>query len=278
MFLFKKLQCKNYPTRLLQLIIFVLISIGINSQSVAEEYTFIVQPTMQPEKTKNLYRSLAKYISNETGHTFKIVTERNFLTYWVKMKKGKYDLILDAAHFTDYRINNLNYSVLAKIPDTVSYSLVTSSDNLVLELNELIGKRVLTLPPPSLGSVRLLDMFPNQLRQPQISGAGSAIESIINVKNGKYFAALVPTPLLNNYTGLNTVLTTPPSPHMAISASTKINAETQEKIRHALLKAADSSTGKSVLNALNIKSFSPATDKMYQGYEKYLVGAIGYRR
>ena len=73
----------------------------------------------------------------------KLVTAVNFLAYWETMKKNNtYDLIVDAAHFTDYRAERMGYSVLAKIPDVVSYTIVTSQDADVLEARDLIGKTI----------------------------------------------------------------------------------------------------------------------------------------
>jgi len=45
-----------------------------------------------------------------------------------KKKKG-FDLALDTAHATDYRIKNQGYTVLAKPPDTASFSIVTGEDS-----------------------------------------------------------------------------------------------------------------------------------------------------
>ena len=51
------------------------------------------------------------------------------------MQKGKdMHFVLDAAHFTDYRVQRKDYKVLAKLPDTVSFSVVTSEDNFVFDI------------------------------------------------------------------------------------------------------------------------------------------------
>ena len=253
-------------------LIFVTFIIGFSSQSFAEEYSFIVQPIMTPEKTKKIYKPLAEYLSKQTGHNIKIVTERNFLTYWYKMKKGKYDLILDAAHFTDFRIDHLNYSVLAKIPNTVSFSLITNSKNMVFDQSELIGKTLATLPPPTIGAANLHKIFPSATRQPVIITTKSVEEAIKAVQSGKYYSALVPTPLINNVKGLHVVTTTEPIPHMAVSSSDKINTELQTKIKNALVNAKNTPSGKLLLKNLGISAFNPTTADTYKGYKEYLAG------
>ena len=90
--------------------------------AIAETYSFIVQPFQSSVDTKRVYLPLAKYLSSMTGHKIELKTSPNFLAYWQSMKKGQYDLILDAAHLTDYRAEKMEYTVLAKVLDVVSLS------------------------------------------------------------------------------------------------------------------------------------------------------------
>ena len=131
-----------------------VISLCHTSTVMAAEYFLAVQPILPEKELKESYQPLADYLSAETGHTITISTERNFLFYWTKMRKKEkgFDLVLDAAHFTDYRIKKQGYTVLAKLPDTVSFSIVSSEDNFILDVDELIGLRVATMPSPSLGA------------------------------------------------------------------------------------------------------------------------------
>lgn len=256
--------------------VFIALSVFYSTSIHAKQYTFIVQPIFKANKTKQIYEPLIQYLRHETGLDFEIITDDSFISYWSKMKKGQYDLILDAAHFTDYRIKNMGYTVLVKLPDTVSFSLITNEDDLVFDYTELVGQSVVTLPPPSLGSVRLAQMFPNPMRQPRISSVDSAVDAIKNVENKKCFAALVPTPLLNQHRNVNTVGITRPVPHMAISASPKIDKAAQIKIRQALIKAANTKEGLAMLKKINLPTFQATSAKTYKGYEKLLSDVWGY--
>ena len=93
-------------------------------QAHAQTYSLVVQPILTPAQTSKAFAPLAAYLSQQTGITIRLQTALNFVTYWETMKKGEYDLVLDAAHFTDYRIKRQGYRVLARIPDTVSLTLV----------------------------------------------------------------------------------------------------------------------------------------------------------
>ncbi len=268
-----KFSCAFKKKALITTMIFSLL---VSTNCFADHYNFIVQPIFKPNKIKQIYAPLVRYLNKKTGHTFKVTTANSFISYWEKMKKGQFDLILDAAHFTDYRIKNMHYTVLAKIPDTVSFSLITHGDEFILDLNELVGKSVVTLPPPSLGSVRLAQMFTNPMRQPIILSSDSAIEAIKDIKNRKYFAALVPTPLLTQHNDVNTINTTRAVPHMAISASPKIDKSLQNKIRHALINATKSKEGQAMLKSLNIPAFQATSAKTYRGHEQLLSEVWGY--
>ena len=268
-----KLICFN---KKIIMIASLMISSLFCSNIFAVEYNFVVQPTHSPQKMQEIYQPLVSYLNKETGHSFKIVTAKNFISYWEKMKKGQYDLILDAAHFTDYRVNRMNYTILAKLPKTESFSIITNKNEQLTNYKKLVGKKLITLPSPSLSSMHLAHMFPNPARQPDIANISSAKAAIKAVQEGKYYSAIVPTSMLSNIKNINTVNTTKMTPRMAISASPKIDKELQTIIRIALIKASTTENGKAMLNAIKISAFKATNAKTYQGYEKLLASAWGY--
>ncbi len=264
-------------------VLFLFISLSTvlaySTESQAAEYSLAIQPILSPEVIKKNYQPLADYLSKETGHTITIKTQRNFLFYWTKMRKGKkgFDLVLDAAHFTDYRIKTQGYTVLAKLPDTVSFSIVTSEDNFILDEEELIGLRVATMPSPSLGSLRLEELFSNPMRIPIYIWESNTTVAVEKIISGKIDAAIIPTRLASTYDNLNIVLTTDPVPHMGLSASPEVPADVVEKIRLALISADTTDTGKKMLAALKVDNFVPANSETYDGYSDLLKEVFGYK-
>lgn len=273
------------PTRIVTLsaVPFLFISLFTalvySAETQAAEYTLAIQPILPQEKLKKNFQPLADYLSKETGHTITITTQRNFLFYWTKMRKGKkgFDLVLDAAHFTDYRIKTQGYTVLAKLPDTVSFSIVTSENNFILDEEELIGLRVATMPSPSLGSLRLEELFPNPMRIPIYVWEPNTTVAVKNILSGKVDAAIIPTRLASTYDNLNIVLTTDPVPHMGLSASPDVPADVTEKIRQALLNADTTDNGKKMLAKLKLEKFEPANSETYDGYADLLKEVFGYK-
>ncbi len=245
--------------------------------SHAKPINFIFQPILSPKRTVISYQPLVNYLRKTTGLDIKLVTAVNFPAYWETMKKGKeYDLIMDAAHFTEYRAKRQGYTVLAKVPDTVSFSLVTDEEELVLDSTELIGQKIASMGSPGLGGIRLAQMFPNPLRQPIIMEASNSLSAVEKVKKGEAVAALIPTPLLNGLTGLNTVVITDPVPHVGISAAPSVSEEAKEAIKRALIEATKSKEGQKMLEKINFPGFVDANAKTYLGQSALLDGIWGY--
>jgi len=242
----------------------------------AAEYNLAIQPILPPDQTRKAYEPLAQYLTEVTGHKIKLVTSINFIAYWETMRKQPYDLILDAAHFTSYRVNKMNYKPLAKIQDVVSYTLVTGEGSLIIDPDELIGKKVATIGSPGLGAVRLIEMYPNPLRQPVIVEVNNSIDSIKKVLDNKADGAIVPTPLVGAYPSLVSVMTTDQVPHIALSAAPSVDPAAQAAITKALLEAGNTPKGQAMLQAINFPGFEAVTPATYRGYSALLEGVWGY--
>lgn len=240
-----------------------------------------VQPVLGEAQTREAFKPLADFISKVSGKTCVVYTRPNFMAYWETMRKGdEYDLILDAAHFTDYRVKKLGYTILAKIPDSVSYTLVVRDDNPIIDPMELVAKRVATLGIPSIGAARLNAMFPNPVRQPLIVEVNSAEAGLDMVLKGTVFAAILPTPIVSQQMraggGLSVVTTTEPIPHVALSAAPSVDAAIRERVRQALLEADKTLAGKAMLKAIGFDRFVPATPALYDNQARVLQEYWGF--
>ena len=71
-------------------------------------------------------------------------------------------------------------------------------------------------------------------------------------------------------------MTTEPVPHMGLSASPDVPAETREIIRQALVNADKTETGKAMLAQLKLDKFDPASSEIYDGYADLLIDVFGY--
>ncbi len=261
--------------RLVRLMLSVMLLVPTASYA-SSDMVLAIQPIMPESQTRQAYQPLADYLHQITGKPVKLVTSPNFLVYWELMKRNDWDLVLDAAHFTDYRSGKTGYTVLAKLPDTVSYTLAANPDLMILEANELIGKRIATLPSPGLGAVRLQEIFPNPMRQPELIQAEDADDAANKVLSGKAAAAMIPTRMLSRYPALVPVVTTKPVPAPAISVAPNIPPDVQAKIRRAMLEATRTEQGKAMLKAVNLPAFEAADNRLYSGQKHLLANTWGY--
>jgi ABC-type phosphate/phosphonate transport system substrate-binding protein len=237
---------------------------------------FAVQPIMGTEATRKAYQPLADYIAAATGKSVELITTYNYTEYWSRMKAGKeFNLILDAPFYIDYRIKNQGHVPLVKVPGVISNSLVTRADAGILDISELIGKKVATITPPSPGSLILQKLFTKAARQPYLVSAKSSEHALEMVLNGTVVAAIVPTPLVGQAMSqgneLFTLETTPPIPHIALTAGPDIDVATRETITKALLDANKTAKGLEILKAIGFEEgFETAAPEIYAGYSEYL--------
>ncbi len=257
-----------------------LIALIAPAQAADGEWTLGVQPILGEQQTKKAFQPLADYLGKVASKKCVVRTSPNFLAYWDHVRKGGvFDLVLDAAHFTDYRATKQGYEILAKIPDTVSYSLIVSDQNLVIDATELIAKRIATLGVPSIGAARLNALFPNPTRQPLTVEIDNSEAGIELLRAGKVAAAILPTPIVSQQMaqgGISVVLTTEPIPHIALSASPLIPATVRNQIRQALLDADKTPEGREMLKAIGFERFDPATPTIYAGQSRTLKDYWGF--
>lgn len=259
-----------------RVLLVTLLCLGVATSTLADTYSFIVQPFLTTADTKKAYTPLVQYLSKITGHKIELKTSPNFLAYWQSMKTGEYDLMLDAAHLTDYRAQKMNYTILAKVLDVVSLTLVTGEDIFIFEPSELIGKRIASLSSPSRGAVVLDEFFPNPIRQPIIVEVTNAQDAVQRVLEGKASGAIIPSPLVGGFPQLNVVTTTEQWPHIALSASSKVPADVAKKIQDAMVNASKTPAGQKMLEDINLPGFELADSKRYAGFSKVLKGVWGY--
>lgn len=203
----------------------------------------------------------------------------NFPAYWEAVRRGQYELAFDAPHFTDYRRLKLGFIVLAKTPDSASYSLVVRSAEGIVDPGQLVGKRVASLGLLSIGTLRLNVLFPNALRQPILVDAGTAEEALGSLRRRRVEAAFLPTTAVRRHIaagGIAVLLTTEPVPPLGISASPRLPAALRKKIRDGLLQAHRLEAGQSMLRAIALERFHPAGAEDFANQSYVLRGYWGY--
>jgi len=263
-------------------IAFALTLLFANTAHAASgELVLGVEPLLSEAETLRQFQPVCVYLAAVTQRPCRVATRPNFLSYWETMRRGKdYNLILDDAHFTDYRAQKMGYTVLAKIPDTVTYSLIVPRTEKRIDPTRLIGRRIATHGIPSMGAAQLNGLFPQPSKQPIPVEVNDAEEGFTLLREGNVAAAILPTPLVREALlrgmELRVLLSTVPIPHMAMSASPELEPALRQAVREALLGAHKSESGQKMLTQLGIPRFDPANGTVYRGQARILQDYWGY--
>ena len=243
----------------------------------AEQFNLIVRSEAHGAGSPAAFAPLIEYLSEASGHDLTLRLPDSSLEHWQAMGTADdYHLVLDEGHFTDYRVRNLDYRVLAKVSGVSGFSVVTGPATVFVEPDELYGEPVASPSPPSLAALRLVELFPDPIRAPILVEVGSYDEGIRRVINGDVTAAIVPSSMVRAHPQLNVVMSTQLAPGMALSASPAVPGEAREVVRRAFLAAQDIDAGRRALASAGLAGFEPASGALYEGYDRLLRGTWGY--
>ena len=244
----------------------------------AETYNLVVQPIYTPDRSQEVYAPLVDYLNRATSHTFNLVTPKNFHHYWADMRRrDDWHFVFDDAHFTDYRVQKFDYTPLVRTAESESFSLLAGPTLMETELENLVGRRIVTMPAPSLGFSLLTQWFSNPLQQPIIvSSAFSWRDTVEIVFAGEADAAMVPTWLAERYPNLLPIRKSRELPGTAISAAPGVAEDARSEITDALLRLHEDESLYEVLVELNISQFLETDAEDFAGYADLLRSFYGF--
>lgn len=239
---------------------------------------FAIEPSYSPDQMKEVYRPFLSYLEKSTGYKFKLVTFRNYNAYWQEMREKRgWDLTFDEAHFTDYRIERMNFEPLVRTLESGTYVLASNSDVGAGNTNAMLAERITTMPAPSLGYALLLEYYPNPMQQPEIrTSSASWLDAVDAVFAEESRATMVPASVAGAYPNLFEIVRSREFAGPAVSASSKVTPEVKAKITEALLKMHEDQDAFAALNELRISQFVKATPLEYKGSGKVLKNFYGY--
>lgn len=241
--------------------------------------TLLLQPTIGDRRSEALYQPFVNYLQASTGRRYKVQAPANFMAHWETVRRNNYDVVLDAPHFTDYRVRKFDFHVLAKATNTESYSLIVREHERPRDPTALANRRIAALGLPSMGVARLYAMFPNPAKQPHVIEVTRPEEGVQLLLRKQVEAALLPTPFVSrrlNHGDIAVVLTTEPAPPFAVSVSPRVPAAVRDAIRANLLRAHEIDAGQQMLQRIGIDRFEPASADTFANQGNVLKGFWGY--
>lgn len=246
----------------------------------AETYTVTVEPSYPPDQAVEVYQPLFDYLGKETGHTFKVLATRNYHFYWRDLRQSRpTDFAFEDAHFTDYRAKRAGFAPLAKKAERAVYVLLESDPDLAERgLDGLVGRRIVSMPAPSMGFALVVEMYKNPIAQPEIrSEASTWRDGVEMVFSGDAEAAMVPVHIADQYPNLIEISRSKDYPGAAFSAGPTVPDDVKAAVKAALLKLSTDPSAFEILAELGATGFAEATADEYEGKEKMLAAFFGYQ-
>lgn len=244
----------------------------------AAALNLVVEPLYPPERSRQVHKPLIDYLREATGLDIQLVTPENFHRYWTQVRaRDDFDLVYDAPHMTDFLIQRRDYAPLAKAANPTRFTLVAGYSLDEPTLDAVLGRSIVTMSAPSMGYMLLMRMFPNPLRQPNITSAAQSWEDAVQIVfDEEADAAMLPSWMAERYPQLVPIRTTENFPGKTVSASPNVSAEDREAVRQALLNAAESDYMPDISFELNVDAFEPADPEDFRGNISLLDNLYGF--
>lgn len=232
-----------------------------------------------PPVTEAGGRLLAAYLREATGIEVRAVHAASALEHWQATRLApRYDVALDGAQFSDYRVRRFGYRVVAKLAGQVGYTVVTAPGMLITDAEELAGRAIAAPPAPALAALSLLNLYPDSVRAPRLVAVRDFAHGVARLLTGRVVAAVVPSSFLVAGSQLNPVLETEKMPAAAFSIAARVDRRRGAALSDALLSARATPAGRKMLAGAGLRGFVPASATLYSGYARLLAGAWGYRQ
>lgn len=265
-------------SRLAAGLVSALIASSMLYGSPAGALNLAVEPLYPPERSRQVHEPLINYLREATGLDIQLVTPENFHRYWSQIQtRDDFDLVYDAPHITDFLIQRRDYSPLAKAVNPTQFTLVGGYSLQEPSLDAVLGRSVVTMSAPSMGYMLLMKIFPNPLRQPNITSSAQSWEDAVQIVfDEDADAAMLPSWMAQRYPQLTPIRTTDTYPGKTILASPNVSAEDRQAVKQALLDMAESDYASDISFELNVDGFEEAQPENFRGHMNLLDNLYGF--
>lgn len=237
-----------------------------------------VFPRRNAVLTSKFFTPLAEYLSKSLGRQVKLVTAKDFPTFWQGVKRKRYDIV----HYNQYHYiqSASDYEVIASNMeqgrDTISGALYVRSDSGITEISQLRGRNIIfgggtdammsyivprfLLQQGGLNSSDYQTSFANNppnavlavyFKQADASGAGDVVMNLPTVTK------------IANTEQLRYLAVSDPIRHLPWVVRRDLPGELRDKIKQLMVGLRDIDEGDAILKAAHVDAFSSSTDSDY---------------
>lgn len=240
-------------------------------------------PREDEDKANAIYGPVAEYLSTVLKRKVVFHHAGNWGVYQGLMQKGAYDLVFDGPHFASWRALNSGHTALLKVPGEHVFVVLVKKDNdKINNISQLAGRAICAHAPPNLGTLTVLNEFPNPARQPLIVNTDGWKNIYQAMLDNKCVASSVPLSKLEQFekTGgrqAKIIFRGATMPDNALTAGPRISPADQEKIMRALMSPdGEKATEKLREKYAQGKSLVATSNKDFVGLSAYLKNEWGF--
>lgn len=256
---------------------------SVNS-NVFADLIFSAPPRGTEAQERATYEPLVEAMSQAMGEKVRYVYPLDFNEYSFDMQKGRYDIVFDGPHFSQWRVANLNHVILVNLPEHLQFLVVTPvARTNVNTLEDLIYESVCAQMTPQLGTLMLLQNYYERAVEPKMHLVHGEDNVFSDFKSGKCTVAVLRDKTYfkmpkADRAAYKVIYKSAVAPNDAITASRKITPR-QRKALIALLtnpetaKVADPIFERFSKNAV---AFKVADPDLFEGLEQLLLLAFGW--
>lgn len=250
--------------------------------SASAELVLSAPPREAEEAGDTLYGPLAAHLSELLGTKVYYEHPQNWLQYQRDLRNGRYDIVFDGPHFISWRQEHLKHQVLVRLPGFLEFVIVVeNTDKELSSVQDLIGKKVCGIPPPNLSALTVIELFKNPVRQPVIWGVPGGFEKVLeSFEKHECRAAVFRVNFYNKLSAerksnQRVLFRSKPLPNQGISVSSKINAESRQKIVRSLTVGAGKDAARKISKRFaGNKAFVIAKREEYVSHNFLLEGVV----
>lgn len=257
-----------------------LLAVTTQPSLAQDELVFAFPPREGEAKAVAVYQPIADLLNKATGKKFVLRYNDNWLSYQSAMQRDQFDLVFDGPHFIGWRQAKLKHTPLVRLDGNLNFAIVTRKDNeRVKSVKDLNGRKICGMAPPNLATLSVFALFDNPARQPVLMRSQSFKDSFESVVNKHCEAGVVQVAMVEKFDkGQQTaiLLKTKPLPNQGFTASSRVPAEMQERIRNALLSPEGKAATAQLRAEYNNRDLIPTGKPEYEGLGALLRDVWGF--
>lgn len=254
------------------------------NNNVFADLIFSAPPRGSEEVERATYEPLVNAMSDAIGEKIQYVYPRDFIQYSVEMQKGRYDIVFDGPHFSQWRVANLNHTILVNLPENLQFLVVApQARNTVNTLHDLVYETICAQLTPQLGTLMLLQNYYNRAAEPRLHLVHGEDKVYTDFVTGKCTAAVLRDKTFYKMSNeerarFKVIYKSAIAPNDAITVNNKISRNQRNALITLLTDTSAMKVASQIFDRFsrNAVAFNRAEANQFAGLDQLLLLAFGW--